>query len=279
MPREGAWWMAYASSLLVAVLMTAASVAGILSPGRIYPSEWLRQTALANDVASLIIGLPALLVSLWSAWRGGLVGALLWPGALMYAFYNYLAYAFVMPVSWIYMSYLVLIVLSAYTIVGVVAGIDSKSVKAHLECRVRARLSGGVLIILGILVFLRVFVVLGSAMTGGSDLPVMELAVLLPDALLSPAWVIGGLLLWRRKPLGYSVGLGLLFQTTMLFVGLIIVLFLQPVLTDAQFSPADVVVVTVMGSVTFVPTALYLRGAIRSEFEAGIEDRPSPRAV
>ena len=28
--------------------------------------------------------------------------------------------------------------------------------------------------------------------------------------MLAPAWVIGGVLLWRREPLGYVTGLGLL---------------------------------------------------------------------
>jgi hypothetical protein len=278
-PARGAWRMAYSSSLLAAGLMTVASVAGILIPDQIYPTEWLRQTALANDVANLIIGLPMLLGSLWSARRGGLAGLLLWPGALLYALYNYLAYAFVMPVSWIYMAYLILVVLTGYTIVAVVAGIDHETVMDRLQGRVPVRLSAAVLTILGIAIFLRVFFVLASSLSGTADLPVTELAVLLPDALLSPAWVIGGLMLWRRRPLGYVAGLGLLFQTSMLFIGLIIVLFLQPVLTNAQFSPLDVIVVAVMGSVTFVPTALFLRGAMGSETEAGTEDRPTPRAV
>lgn len=263
-PCEGGWGIAYASSLLVAIVMTVASAIGLLNSDQNYPTDWLRQTALANDVANLVIGLPILLASVWSAWRGKKIGALLWPGALMYALYNYLAYAFVMPVSWVYLAYLVLIVLIAYTIIGIVAGIDAERVKESLDGRVPIRLSAGVLMVLGGLIFLRLFYVIGSALAGSAEMPVTDLAVLLPDALLSPAWVIGGLLLWRRKPLGYVAGLGLLFQTTMLFIGLILVLFLQPVLNDAPFSLADVIVVAIMGSISFVPTGLYLRGVVRS---------------
>jgi hypothetical protein len=259
--------VAYGASLLIATLMTAASAIGVLNADQIYPTESLRQTALANDVANLVIGLPIMLISLALSWRGKLAGVMLWPGALMYALYNYLAYAFVMPVSWMFMAYLLLIVMSAYTIMGILAGIDHGAVKAHLQGRVPRRLSAGVLVILGGAMFLRVFYVFGSALIGASELPLTELAVLLPDALLSPAWVIGGLLLWRERPLGYTAGLGLLFQTSMLFVGLIIVLFLQPILTEATFSLADVIVVGLMGSVTFVPTALYVRGVVRIGIE------------
>lgn len=69
------------------------------------------------------------------------------------------------------------------------------------------------------------------------------------------------MLLWRREPFGYVTGLGLLFQASMLFVGLIIILILRPVTIGAQFVLSDVLVVLVMGLVCFVPFALFVRGA------------------
>ena len=61
--------------------------------------------------------------------------------------------------------------------------------------------------------------------------------------------IAGGMLLWRRKALGFVAGTGLLFQTSMLFVGLIAILILQPMLTGVDFSLIDVLVVTIMGMV------------------------------
>ena len=57
-------------------------------------------------------------------------------------------------------------------------------------------------------------------------------------------------------------GLGLLFQGSMLFIGLIIFLLLQPLLTTAPFVLVDVVVVFIMGLICFVPFALYVRGVV-----------------
>jgi len=45
-----------------------------------------------------------------------------------------------------------------------------------------------------------------------------ELALHISDFLITPAWIIGGVLLWRRKEFGYVIGLGLLFQASMLFI-------------------------------------------------------------
>ena len=89
-----------------------------------------------------------------------------------------------------------------------------------------------------------------------------ELALQIADVVITPAWVIGGILLWRRQALGYVTGLGLLFQASMLFIALIIFLLLQPFLTTAPFVLVDVVVIFVMGLICFVPFALFVRGMV-----------------
>ena len=67
--------------------------------------------------------------------------------------------------------------------------------------------------------------------------------------------------MWKRAAFSYTAGLGLLFQASMLLVGLIVIPIVQPWFTDPPFVPLDVVVVTVMGLVCFVPLALFLRAA------------------
>ena len=74
--------------------------------------------------------------------------------------------------------------------------------------------------------------------------------------------VVGGVLLWRRKAFGYVVALGLLFQASMLFIGLIVFLLVQPFLTAAPFALVDIVVVSILGMICFVPFALFVRGVL-----------------
>jgi hypothetical protein len=57
-------------------------------------------------------------------------------------------------------------------------------------------------------------------------------------------------------------GLGLLFQASMLFIGLIIILLFRPVLTTAPFSLVDVVVTFILGLISFVPFGLFIRGVV-----------------
>ncbi len=254
---------AYLSSLIIALLLGVASVAGILLPNDIYPSAELQQAFIANDVVNLFIGLPILLGSMWAARRGKLIGLLFWPGALFYGLYNYLVYLLAIPLTIMYPLYLGIVVLSLYTIIGLVASINGEAVKQRLNGRVPERLAGAVLAIFGILFLLLALGTMMSALINQSPISTPELALLVVDAIASPAWIIGGILLWRRQALGYVGGAGLLFQASMLFIGLIAVLILQPLLIDVPFSLTDVVVVLMMGLICFIPFALFIRGIIK----------------
>ena len=92
-----------------------------------------------------------------------------------------------------------------------------------------------------------------------------EMTVNGSDLLITPAWVVGGLLLWRQKELGYVTGLGLLFQGSMLFIALIVFLLLQPFLTPVSFAFTDLLVLLGMGLICFIPFGLFIRGVVRSQ--------------
>ena len=240
--------------------MAVASVAGLLYQTIIYPTDELLQSFVPNDVVNLFIGLPILLGSMWLARRGKLIGLLFWPGALFFVLYNYIIYVFAMPLNVAFLLHLALVTMSVYTLIGLVASIDGKVVQQRLTGAVPERLAGGVLAGLGLLFFLRVIGVMVDALISQTPIAETELALHTADFLITPAWVIGGVLLWRRKAFGYVTGLGLLFQASMLFIGLIIFLLLQPFLTTAPFVLVDVVVIFVMGLICFVPFALFVRG-------------------
>jgi hypothetical protein len=250
----------YVLSLLIALLMAAASVAGLLVRATVYPTDELVQAFVPNDVVTLLVGLPILLGSLWLARRGGLIGLLLWPGALFYVLYNYLVYVLAMPFGVVFLLHVVLLLLSAYTLSALLASIDGSAVQQQLGGSVPERVAGGILAGLGLLFALRAAAVMIGALASQAAMVDTEVALNVTDMTIGPALVIGGVSLWRRREFGYVTGLGLLFQTSMLFIGLIIVLLVQPFLTDAPFALVDVIVVSIMGLISFVPFALFVRG-------------------
>jgi hypothetical protein len=262
LPVRGGLRSAYTASLAIAALTALVSAAGLLFPSAVYPTEEFRNAFVPNDVVNLAVGLPILLGSLWLAARGRPAGLLLWPGALLYTLYNFLVYFLCMPLNAAFVAYLALVTAGGYTLIRLVSSIDGKAVQDRLAGAVPERLCGGVLAGLGGLFFLRTIGVLAEAIGSGTPLAPPELTLNVSDFVISPAWIIGGLQLWRRRPLGYVGGLGLLFSLAMLFIGLIFIFLLEPFLTASAFRWVDTIVILGMGMVVFAPLGLFLRGVI-----------------
>lgn len=254
--------LAYTLSYLVALLMTAASLAGLFLSSALYPTQELKQAFVANDMVNLFIGLPLLLGAMALARRGKLTGLLFWPGALLYVIYNAIAYAVALPWTVQFILYLAQIALSVYAVMRLLAGIDAVAVRQQLTGAVLEKLTGGVLVGLGGLFFLRTVAQIAGALTGQQAVTGAEMAVLIADLICTPLWIVGGIWLWRKRALGYVSGTGLLFQASMLFVGLLVFFLLQPWLAGVPFPVEDFVVILVMGMICFVPLGLFGRGMV-----------------
>jgi hypothetical protein len=254
--------LAYLVSLAIALLMTVASVAGLLYRTVIYPTDELLLSFIPNDVLNLVVGLPILLGSMWLARRGKLIGLLCWPGALFYVLYVYVLYLIGMPFNELFLPYLLLVPLSAYTTIGVVASIDGEAVRQRLSGVVPARTAGGVLAGLAILLIVRQIAIIVAALTSQTPVDTLERMLWIADfAVGCPALLAGGVLLWRRKALGYVAGAGLLLQYGVLAVGLIPVMVFQALYTASPIDVAGIVVVLVMVAICFIPFAFFVRGA------------------
>ena len=259
LPFKGDLKLIAALSVLIAVLMAVVAAVGFFYPDSIYPWDDLVQAFQATDLTTLLFGPPMLVVSLWLSNRGRLLGVLLWLGALIYVLYTYLIYLLAMPLNWAYLVHLALVMLSAYSLYALLTRIDGDAVQADLDGALPHRFGGGVLAVLGGGFFLRAVVMLVGGLGAGEVMPVTDLALNSTDFLISPLWVICGIALWRRKAFGAVTGLGVLFQASMLFIALIVVLLLEPVLNNNPLPWVDVIVVAVFGLVTFVPLGLYIR--------------------
>ena len=252
----------YAASLAIAAVMAAMSAIGLLQPAAVYPTDEFRRAFVPNDAVSLVIGLPILLGSMGLAFRGKWIGLLLWPGGLLFIFYNYLIYFFCMPLNAFYLGYLALVMASGYTIIGWFSAIDGNAVRERLAGAVPERLCGGILAGLAGLFLLRAAGIVFDAIFNRTPVAATILAVNVSDLVVSPVWVAGGVLLWRRRPFGYAGGLGFLFSLSMLFVGLIAVFILEPFRTTAAFRWTDTLVILAMSMIVFVPLGLFVRGAL-----------------
>ena len=214
-----------------------------------------------NDVVNLAIGLPILLGSIWLARRGKLIGLLCWPGALFYVLYIYVPYLITVPFSVLFLPYLLLVTLSVYTMIGIVASIDGDAVRQRLTGVVPVRTTGSILTGLAVLIVARQIVVIVTALINQTPADTIELALWIDDFVVgSPALFVGGILLWQRKTLGFVAGTGLLLLCCMLFIGLIPVMVFQALFTDTPVNGVGIVLVLAMSMVCFIPFVFFVRG-------------------
>lgn len=257
------WKVPFALSILAAVLTAISSFAGLVFPEMLYPTQAVRNSFVSNDVVTLGLGVPVLLGSMILAHKRQLIGSLFWPGALLYITYNYIAYAVALPAGWQRALSLALVILSIYAAYLLVSRLDKGAIQQKLSSKVHERLAGGVLAGFGLLFFaMRAGVVVQALAGRGQVTP--EVAVAVADLTIMPLWIAGGISLWRKQPLGYACGAGLLFQGSMLFIGLLVFFILQPILTDLSFPTGDFIAVAVMGSLVFIPLGLFTSAVLRS---------------
>jgi hypothetical protein len=135
-------------------------------------------------------------------------------------------------------------------------------VKTQLEGKVAEKFSGGVLVFYGVAFFFLALSVITGANADQGTVSMPDVGVSIADTALSALLFMGGILLFRRKPLGYANGMGLLFVVSALFIGLILIVLLQPVLTNAPFVMEDLIVLSGMALIFFIPTGLFMRGVL-----------------
>lgn len=255
--------VAYLLSLVIVLLMALAAVTGLLSPTTIYPTDELILAFVPVDLFHLVVGVPVLLGSMWLARRGKLIGLLCWPGALLYVLYSYVLNLIGVPFGVLFLPYLLLVTLSAYTAIALVASIDGEAVRLRLTGVVPVRAAGVILIVLTSLFILNAVAEIVIALANQSPVGPLDLMLWIADlSILGPACLVGGILLLQRKALGYTSGTGLLLVYSMLFIGLVPVLAF-PAFYSAE--PIDVVGLVMMlaaGLVSLILFALFARGAM-----------------
>jgi hypothetical protein len=256
--------LAYVVSLVVAVVMTVASVAALVDWDRIYPGveSSLLPLFVGQDALNLVVGLPILLGSMWLARRGSLIGLLLWPGALFYVLYDYGYYVLGAPHTVLFIPYIALMTLSGYAIIGIVVSIDGAAVRDQTAAGIPARLVGGFLAGLALLfTALWSALSLSASLTGAVFDMVPRVVTTLDLTVQLPALFVGGILLMRRHALGYVVAAGLLLQASAYLVGLSAITVLQEVLIQAPFDPVAVLPGIVVGVIGVVMIGSFVRAA------------------
>jgi hypothetical protein len=217
-------------SVVIAALMVIASAVGLFVDDLYRDGPWAREALRGGDLTTIALAAPVLLASTVLAGRGSRAAQAVWLGALTYPVYNYAYYVFGTAFNDIFVLHIALFSLSIAALVLVVANIDVDAIAARFRDVRGARLIGGFLAMVGVVLGgLWLFLAIRFAVTGElmADLPAdgIHLVFAIDTSLLVPALVIAGTLLWRRTAPGFVFGtamavMGALYQVNLLTAGL-----------------------------------------------------------
>jgi len=216
--------------ICISVLALGACIAGLFISGgsgqhefksingeivKIYGSGLYRNDSIAmvaqgkaSDFITAIIGIPLLLISLYFTNKGSLRGKLMLTGTLGYFLYTYISYTFLWMYNPFFIVYVVLMTLSLYAFILCFMSFDIEDMPSMFNKNLPVRLLGGFQLFIGFVIGMMWLGKIAPSIFGGTP-PVglehyttlviqgLDLGIIVPTAVLS------GILIIKRKPLGY----------------------------------------------------------------------------
>jgi hypothetical protein len=206
------WWL----TLAVALLAAAASAAGLWAADRIYNQETsiLFDQATAQDVVTLLLVAPLLGFLAGLARRGSLSAFLFLPGFLAFTAYNYAIYAVSIHFGPLFLVWVAVLGLSIFALVGVLATADMHAIKQRFAARAMPGTGWFLIGVATLFSLLWLSEIVPNLLAGDPsrsarawNVPTNPVHVL-DLAFFLPAVIISGILLLRRRPLGYTTAAG-----------------------------------------------------------------------
>jgi hypothetical protein len=194
----------------------------------------LAAQGIAQDVVTLVLGIPMLLISLVLARKNLLKGRLLLLGTVSYFLYAYISYSFLSMYNSLFLVYVMLMSLSLFTFILCIMSIDVEALKSSFSTKLPVKFIGGFQIFIA---FILLMLWLGKIVPSliSDTIPIglehyttlviqaMDLGIIVPVALLS------AILLMKRRPFGYLLssiviikGLTMLTAITAMIIGQIL---------------------------------------------------------
>lgn len=216
----------------------------------------------ANDMVTLVLGLPLLAVSYWLTLRGSLRGRLLLTGTLGFILYTYVTMCFGAHYNALFLIYVTLFSLSLFAFVLLMMTFDIENLPTHFSSQLpRGWIAGLLFFTAAFLLLAWVGRIVATFAPGAVPalenttsmfIQAMDLGIVVPVCLLA------GVLLLQSRPWGYllaSVGL-MKFLTMGTAVSL---MALNMARLGVPIGTAEVVVFPTLATANFVMVVLLLR--------------------
>jgi hypothetical protein len=202
--------LSYNLSVIILILMTAQSVAGLLWSHVYRDNTFVRSAWKGNDLVTLFVAVPVLAAALFFARRGSVRAQLIWMGVLDYALYNYAFYLLGAAFNAFFLLYAVLLGLAIFALLFGLIHLDVNRMREAARDRMPVKWIGGYFLFVA-LGLSAVYLIQSIRFIFTGDLPAivtmtghptsvvfaLDLTLLVPWLVLAAIWLI------KRQPWGY----------------------------------------------------------------------------
>jgi len=219
----------YIASLIIVVCAIFTSIGGVFFEGVYRDNKLIISVMRANDIVTLFIAVPIMLISLFFTIKNSFKARLVWIGTLFYMLYNFMFYLYGVAFNRFFLLYIFLFTASAYSIIFALIKTDVKLIANKFSTKTPTKLISGFMMFFSLLLGgLWVGMSMSYLFTGKIPQTVIDSGnptaiVFATDlSVLIPAIVLGAILLWKKRNWGYILSTIMMVKATTYGTGFII---------------------------------------------------------
>lgn len=163
---------------------------------------------IAQDIVTVILGIPLLLASLYFSRKGLLKGKFLLSGTLAYFLYTYTSYSFLWMYNSLFLIYIILMSTSFFAFLLTMLSFEIEKLPLYFNKKLPVKFLGGFFIFAGITIGLMWLGRIIPSLLSHSIPPGLEHYTTLPIqaldlAFIVPIAILSGILIINKQPFGY----------------------------------------------------------------------------
>ncbi len=228
-----------------------------------YETITVAALAIAQDVVTLLVGIPLLIVAVILYRKGDLRGKLLLSGTLAYFLYTYASFAFGAAYNILFLIYVALFSLSLFAFILTLMTIDVPTLREHFSPGLPRQAIAIFLFVVGGFLLMAWLGRIGPALL--ANLPpyglesystliiqALDLGLIVPTAFLS------GILLWKQRPWGYLLSSVVLIKGVTLTLA-VSAMAVNMIWVGVQVNIGELIMFPLLAIISIVMTIMLLR--------------------
>ncbi|MDF2839776.1 MAG: hypothetical protein K0Q99_547 [Clostridia bacterium] len=227
---------------------------------------------IAQDIVTLVVGLPLLLISLYMYRKGSFKGKLLLTGTIGYFLYTYTSYCFVWMYNSFFLIYVFLMSASLFAFILTMMSFDFDKLDSYFDKKLPIRLLGGFLIFFGVMIGLMwIGRIVPPLMKGNLPIGLEHYSTLVIQAMdlgfIVPVSILSGVLVMKRRPFGYLLS-SVIYMKGITLATAVTAMLVGQLLMGVKVGMAEIIIFPVINIFIVYCMFLILKGIKEPEYQS-----------